>query len=101
VKRTIYYLPLFALAILAVFGLRQAFWQSESDKVTAQVAENADATAQNLNPNAAQHKIFVDAKETEVYQNLANQGAIVSEIDYGSFKMLTVKTENIGGDSQF
>src|SRR5262245_40066162 len=62
-----------------------------------QVALPADALPQrHLNQNRL-HKLIVKSEETDTYAELTRRNAIRSEFDYGSFKLVVVDEERMGG----
>ncbi|MGH9767396.1 MAG: S8 family serine peptidase, partial [Blastocatellia bacterium] len=57
----------------------------------------ADALPQNyLNQNRL-HKLIINSEDAAVYDQLARQNAIRDEIDYGSFRLVVVDEEAVGG----
>src|SRR5215510_14146964 len=62
-----------------------------------QRASAQDSLPQNhLNQNRL-HKLIINRNEAAVYNQLAQQNAIRDEIDYGSFKLVVVDQEAVGG----
>src|SRR5215813_1403346 len=56
-----------------------------------------DALPQShLNQNRL-HKMIINSEESAVYDQLTRQNAIRDEIDYGSFKLVVVDEEAVGG----
>jgi subtilase family protein len=49
-----------------------------------------------LNPNRL-HKLIISDKERDIYDRLARANAIRNEIDYGSYKLVVVDEEAVGG----
>lgn len=102
-KRIILVLSVFVIGAV-IFGGSRALLQSEEsskslNKDTAVSDVQTDALPNGKIGNGNLHKIFVNSDETEVYANLAGRGAIVREVNYGSFKMLEVD-ENRGVSRQ-
>jgi len=42
------------------------------------------------------HKLIIDANDQATYNQLRSQGAIISEINYGSFSLAVVNEQEIG-----
>src|SRR5215468_2544625 len=56
-----------------------------------------DALPQNhLNQNRL-HKLIINSEDSAVYEQLARQNAIRTEVDYGSFKLVVVDEDAVGG----
>jgi Subtilase family/Viral BACON domain len=51
-----------------------------------------------LNPNRL-HKLIISDKERDIYDRLAGASAIRNEVDYGSYKLVVVDEEAVGGRS--
>src|SRR5262245_53180795 len=49
-----------------------------------------------LNPNRL-HKLIISDKEGDIYARLARANAIRNEVDYGSYKLVVVDEEAVGG----
>src|SRR5262245_15410929 len=63
----------------------------------AQVAPQADALPQkHLNQNRL-HKLIFRSEDADVYEAIVRQNAVRSEFDYGSFKLVVVDQERVGG----
>ena len=63
----------------------------------AQVAPQADALPQkHLNQNRL-HKLIIRSEDADVYEAMVRQNAVRSEFDYGSFKLVVVDQERVGG----
>ena len=45
----------------------------------------------------AVHKLLIGTEDFAVYNDLVSRGAVVGEIDYGSFKLVQVNEQAIGG----
>src|SRR5262249_24424559 len=54
----------------------------------------------NYISSRALHKVILDAGEQETYDRLREQGAIRQEINYGSFRMVVVDEQALGGREQ-
>ena len=46
--------------------------------------------------NGSVHKLIIGNDDTSAYNELASRGAIVDEIDYGSFKLIRVSEQAAG-----
>ncbi len=98
-KRTILLLSAIFVLAIAFGGTRALLQKGESPKELGGESNPSEVQTEAL-PNGKigngnLHKIFVNADETETYSTLAGRGAIVSEVNYGSFKMLVID-ENAG-----
>jgi hypothetical protein len=87
-----------ALAVF-LFGT-SAFTQQETKDPGASVPalETSDRGHVSRGPI---HKLIVGSNEIELYNDLASRLAIVDEIDYGSFKMVRVNEQALGGRDSF
>ena len=91
------------LVFVAIFAVGSALMQdrlrpqlNDRDNLP-QRATVPDALPQShLNQNRL-HKMVINREETDVYDQLTRQNAIRDEIDYGSFKLLIVDQEAVGG----
>ncbi|MCS6885943.1 MAG: S8 family serine peptidase [Acidobacteriota bacterium] len=61
---------------------------------------SVDAMPQAYINGGSLHKVFIDNTNEALYDSLRAQNAIVNEIDYGSYKMLVIDENAIGGRSQ-
>src|SRR5262245_51233937 len=59
--------------------------------------KNENEVAQPYINNSRYHKLFIDEKDEATYEALRGRGAIIKEIDYGSFKMVVVNDDVLGG----
>lgn len=82
-----------------LFGT-SAFTQQETGVQTASVSSINSSDRGYLNSGHV-HKLIVGGADVEIYNELASRGAIVDEIDYGSFKMIRVNEQAIGGRESF
>ena len=68
---------------------------------TTSSASAIDATNRGYVNSGPVHKLIIGGAELEVYNELASRGAIVDELDYGSFKMVRVNEQALGGRESF
>ncbi len=68
----------------------------ESDDTT-QTLPTAEAMPQNYINKGSRHKLIVRHDEMDIYNQLISTGAVVGEVDYGSFKLLIVEELLAGG----
>jgi len=83
--------------VLAVFlfGTSALTQQERGDQdITIQSVEHAERGYIN---NGSVHKLMIGSEDIAVYNELASRGAIVGEIDYGSFKLIRVNEQAAGG----
>jgi hypothetical protein len=80
-----------------------AFMQSDSRPQLGRPQDSQTKTVQPdalpqtyLNPNRL-HKMIISDKEREIYDRLAKANAIRNETDYGSYKLLVVDEDAVGG----
>ncbi len=66
------------------------------DNPQPQNAAPVEAPRTHLNQNRL-HKLIIEKKDIPVYNQLANAKAIRQEVDYGSFKLVVVDEEALGG----
>jgi hypothetical protein len=100
-RRSMIFLSLVACGIfLATAG---AYMQSGSRKQLGRSQDSQPKIAQPdalpqtyLNPNRL-HKLIVSDKERDIHDRLARANAIRNEIDYGSYKLIVVDEEAVGG----
>ena len=60
-----------------------------------------DALPQSyINDKSSQHKLIIGSQDQELYQQLLSKGAITKEIEYGSFKLVIVDENSLGGKQQ-
>jgi hypothetical protein len=84
--------------VLAVFLLgTSAMMQQDSGSGTGPALEQIQ---QSYISDSLNHKIILDAHDNATYSELRDKGAIVEEINYGSFKMLVVNQQSLGGRAQ-
>lgn len=71
-----------------------------------QLGQRSEPPQRNLPPDALPqsylnqnrlHKLFINAEDADAYNQLAQTGAIRAEVNYGSFKLVIVDEEAIGG----
>jgi hypothetical protein len=58
-----------------------------------------DAAPQIYFGKGTKHKVFVSAEDTSLYNELLSRNAVTDEVDYGSFKMVVIDEQAIGGKS--
>ena len=56
-----------------------------------------DALPQSFVNSSLRHKLVLGAADSQTYSDLVSRGAMVDEIDYGSFKVVTVDENLLGG----
>jgi hypothetical protein len=96
VKRTILFLSVLALAVI-IGGSRATL---QTDNKGEQGDEKSPVTNNDPQTNFGKgrlHKLFISADETTAYNDLSNRNAIRGEVDYGSFKMVIIDEQAIGG----
>src|SRR5262245_37671087 len=92
----------FIFIFIALFATVTALMQDRlrpqfNTRDLAQVAPQADALPQkHLNQNRL-HKLIITSEEDAVYEELAQQNAIRSEIGYSSFKLVVVDEQAVRG----
>ncbi len=59
-----------------------------------------DALPQTYMNAGTQHKLFIGEGDEAVYESLRSQNAIVNEINYGSYRMIVVDENALGGRAQ-
>ena len=85
--------------VLTVFLLSTSAMMQQDSQAT-QMSPALDQVQPSYVSNGMHHKIILDAKDEENYSALRDKGAIVEEINYGSFKMLIVNQQSLGGRAQ-
>jgi subtilase family protein/BACON domain-containing protein len=88
-----------ALVLAGFLGGTTALMQQESGNDARQNV-NLDSIPQGYLNDGARHKLIVGAGDEAGYSELVSRNAIVDEIDYGSFKLLIVDEQAIGGRAQ-
>src|SRR6266850_5561934 len=78
-----------------LFGT-SALTQQETGDQDRAVQSAAPADRGFINSRSV-HKLLIGSEDIGVYNDLASRGAIISEIDYGSFKLVRVSEQAIGG----
>jgi Subtilase family/Viral BACON domain len=63
----------------------------------SQAISSPEALPQGYLSQSRFHKVIIDHQDTAIYQELARLSAIREQIDYGSFKLLVVDEEALGG----
>src|SRR5262245_59295262 len=94
---------LFVVACGFFLATASAFMQSGSRPQPGRGQNSQPKTVQPdglpqtyLNQNRL-HKLIISDKEGDIYNRLARANAIRNEIDYGSYKLVVVDEEAIGG----
>src|SRR5262245_29334474 len=91
------------LVFVAIFAVGAALMQ---DRLRPQLNVQDDLPQRSTVPDALPqshlnqnrlHKMIINSEETDVYDQLKRQNAIRDEIDYGSFKLVVVDEEAVGG----
>ncbi|HVG20309.1 MAG TPA: S8 family serine peptidase, partial [Blastocatellia bacterium] len=87
--------------VLTVFLLSTSAMMQQDDRSDArQTGPALDETQQSYVSDGPLHKLILDAQDEATYSALRDKGAIVEEINYGSFKMLIVNQQPLGGRAQ-
>jgi hypothetical protein len=81
--------------VLAVFLLGTSAMMQQDQ--TTQASPALDQTQESYISDSLHHKLIIDARDEATYSALRDKGAIVGEINYGSFKMLIVNQQPLGG----
>ncbi|MEW6130033.1 MAG: S8 family serine peptidase [Acidobacteriota bacterium] len=91
-KRT----TLFVIIVVGALFLSgtTALMQQEPSQNLSSVA---DVMAQGYMNTGAFHKVIIGAEETQIYNELLARNAITDEINYGSFKLVVVNEQAVGG----
>lgn len=89
---------------LTTIGLVLAVFLFGTSALTQQEAGDQDRTISTVETpqrsfinNGSVHKLLIGSEDIAVYNELARKGAIVDEIDYGSFKLVRVDEQALGG----
>jgi hypothetical protein len=77
-----------------------AMMQQDNRSEARRIGPAPDDTQQSYISDGPLHKLIVDARDEATYSALRDKGAIVDEIDYGSFKMLVVNQQPLGGRAE-
>jgi hypothetical protein len=78
--------------------MRQNDWRLLSEEgSTKQAVLDRDAIPQTYMNDSTRHKLFLAAGDEAAYSQLLDKNAIIEEIDYGSFRMITVDETSLGG----
>ncbi|MFP5260457.1 MAG: S8 family serine peptidase [Blastocatellia bacterium] len=87
--------------VIIVFLLgTSAMMQQDNRSEAKRIGPAPDDTRQSYISDGPLHKLIVDARDEATYSALRDKGAIVDEIDYGSFKMLVVNQQQLGGRAE-
>jgi Subtilase family/Viral BACON domain len=100
-KRSMIFLSLVACGLF--LATATAFMQIGSQPRLGRPQDSQPKIAQSdalpqtyLNPNRL-HKLIISDRERDIYDRLARANAIRNEIDYGSYKLIVVDEEAVGG----
>jgi hypothetical protein len=85
----------FVLA-LSLLGT-SAMMQQDLNTEARQTSPALDQMQQSYISEGAHHKLILTAEDETTYAALRDKGAIVEEINYGSFKMVVVNQQSLGG----
>jgi hypothetical protein len=90
------------LALALFVGGTSAMMQPDNRKLLIEGGvESAqivfDAIPQSYTNETSRHKLMIGADETQVYSELLSKNAILDEINYGSFKVVVVDEQAVGG----
>lgn len=94
-KRTILFLSV--LVVAAVIGGSHAMLQTDSKEQTGDKSPITNNEPQTNFGRGTLHKVFINTEDTAVYNDLMSRNAIRHEIDYGSFKVIVVDEQPLGG----
>jgi hypothetical protein len=98
-KRTILFSVMLALAALPWAG-SQATSQTEHQRGSSSSQDSTtEFVPQIYLGKGPRHKVFVSGEDSSLYNDLLSRDAIRREVDYGSFKMVIVDEQAIGGRS--
>ena len=85
------------LLVLALFfGGTTAMMQQQSTEVVPSI-NPSEGMPDTYTSDSYWHKLIVDSGDLEGYAALRDAGAIIDEIDYGSFKLIIVDERQAGG----
>lgn len=84
--------------VLAVFLLGTSAMMQQDE--ARQTSPALDVMQESYISDSINHKLILDAQDEATYSRLRDKGAIVEEINYGSFKMLIVNQQSLGGRAQ-
>ncbi len=98
-------LLIFSVLMALVLFVPTATMQKQSKNKLQQDFTNStpvvDALPQSyINDKSNQHKLIIGSQDQELYQQLLSKGAITKEIEYGSFKLVIVDENSLGGKQQ-
>lgn len=96
-KRAISFLGVLAFAVLLWGGSHAALQTEGKEEIGNTKDSTTDAASQIYFGKSSKHKMFIDAEDTSLYNELLNSNAITREVDCGSFKMVVIEEEAIGG----
>ncbi|MBI3653932.1 MAG: S8 family serine peptidase [Acidobacteria bacterium] len=91
-----------ALVIAVFVGGTSALMQQNynkqlQDKGIDSAPPVLEAIPQTYMNQTSRHKLILAVADAQVYADLQNQNAIVDEINYGSFKVVTIDEQAVGG----
>ncbi|HEY7914252.1 MAG TPA: S8 family serine peptidase [Blastocatellia bacterium] len=93
-KRSTLFVMLLVLALF--FGATSATMQQQSTEVVPSI-NPSEGMPDVYTSDSYWHKLIVDGSDLEGYTALRDAGAIVDEIDYGSFKLVIADERPVGG----
>lgn len=82
---------------LGVFLLGTSALTQQAPSDQRRDASTGDSADRGYINDGSVHKLMIGSEEVAVYNDLANRGAIIDEIDYGSFKVVRVNEMAAGG----
>ncbi len=90
------------LALALFVGGTSAMMQPDKKQLLQENAVEStqavfDAIPQSYTNETSRHKLMIGADETQVYSELLSKNAIIDEINYGSFKVVVVDEQALGG----
>ncbi len=87
--------------VLAVFLLgTSAFMQDAAQGDNQRINPVLEAPPESYINDGTQHKMFLDASDAQTYAALKEKNAVIGEIDYGSFRLVVVDEQALGGRSE-
>ena len=93
------HLTVFVIGLaLAIFLLgANAKMQQETANLLRDGQQTATPNRDAYISDNSWHKLIIDANDQTTYNQLRSQGAIISEINYGSFRLVVVDEQALGG----
>lgn len=95
-------LLIFSVLMAIVLFVPTATMQKKSDSrlqrnISPSVAVTEALPQHYINEQITQHKVILSNENQAAYNELLSKGAIVKEIDYGTFKLIIVDENSLGG----